>query len=76
MRPNPLADPNAPEYTLIPSSPRSVEACFRLGIDPLELQFHPIEYYRRPLEDLDIAQIRYERNEQVRQVTMTCQTGG
>jgi len=62
-----INDPNAPEYTLIPSSPRSVEACFRLGIDPLELQFHPIEYYRRPLEDLDIAQIRYERNEQVRQ---------
>ena len=62
------SDPNAPEYALIPSSPRSVEACFRLGIDPLELQFHPIEHYKRPLEDIDIAQIRYERNEQVRQV--------
>jgi hypothetical protein len=63
-------DPNAPEYALIPTSPRSVEACFRLGIDPIELQFHPIDYYQRAGEDHDIAQIRYERNEHVRQVRL------
>ena len=62
------ADPTAPEYALIPSSPRSVESCFRLGIDPIELQFHPVEWYKRAGEDDDIAQIRYERNENVRQV--------
>mmetsp|Transcript_36136 Transcript_36136/g.80419 ORF Transcript_36136/g.80419 Transcript_36136/m.80419 type:complete len:530 (-) Transcript_36136:827-2416(-) len=62
-----INDPNAPETALIPSSPRSVEACFRLGIDPIELQFHPIQWYTRPGEDEDIARIRYEKNEHVRQ---------
>lgn len=62
-----INDPNAPETSLIPSSPRSVEACFRLGIDPVELQFQPPEFFRRAGEDDDIARLRYEKNEGVRQ---------
>lgn len=62
-----INDPNAPEQALIPNSPRSVEACFRLGIDPVELQFHPIEYYQRVGEDHEVAEIRYEKCENARQ---------
>lgn len=62
------ADPNAPETSLIPTSPRSVEACFRMGVDPVELQYHPPDYFKRPGEDEDIARLRYEKNETVRQV--------
>ncbi len=66
------ADPNAEEATLLPTSPRSVESCFRLGIDPLDLQFHPVPWYRRQGEDEDIAKIRYEKCEAVRQVRISC----
>lgn len=62
-----MNDPDAPEQALIPSSPRSVEACFRLGIDPVELQYHPVEHYKRHGEDEEVAEIRYEKNENVRQ---------
>lgn len=62
-----INDPNAPEQALIPNSPRSIEACFRLGIDPVELQFHPIEFYRRVGEDEEVAEIRYEKCENSRQ---------
>ncbi len=67
-----FADPTAPEQVLIPSSPRSVEACFRLGIDPVDLQYHPPAWYKRK-EDADdeVSQLRYERNEAVRQVCVT-----
>lgn len=60
-------DPNAPEMSLIPTSPRSVESCFRLGIDPLELQFHPIVFYKYTGDTDEIAKLRFEKNEQVRQ---------
>jgi hypothetical protein len=64
------ADPNAPEQALIPTSPRSVEACFQLGIDPVDLQYHPIEWYKRKEDaDEDVSRLRYERNESVRQVS-------
>ncbi|KAG2495718.1 hypothetical protein HYH03_006318 [Edaphochlamys debaryana] len=59
-------DPNAPEAALIPTSPRSVEACFRLGVDPIELQFHPIAFYKYAGDTDEIARLRYEKNEQVR----------
>eukprot|EP00798_Chlamydomonas_sp_ICE-L_P017638 gene17640-23981_t len=62
-----INDPNSEETSLIPSSPRSVQACFKLGIDPLELQYHPATWYRRPAEDEDISQLRYEKCEGVRQ---------
>lgn len=65
-----INDPNAEESSLIPSSPRSVESCFLLGIDPIELQFHPVSWYRRQGEDEDIARIRYEKCEGVRQERM------
>ncbi|MEW5303604.1 MAG: hypothetical protein WDW36_006280 [Sanguina aurantia] len=61
------SDPTSPESQLIPTSPRSVEACFRLGIDPVEIQFRPASLYRRNGEDDSIAQMRYERSEQFRQ---------
>lgn len=59
-------DPNAPEQALIPTSPRSVEACFRLGIDPLELQFHPIAFYKYTGDTEELVKLRYEKHEQVR----------
>ncbi|PNH02193.1 hypothetical protein TSOC_011856, partial [Tetrabaena socialis] len=61
-----INDPNAPEQALIPSSPRSVESCFRLGVDPLELQYHPIAFYKYTGDTDEIAKLRYEKNEQVR----------
>uniref|UniRef100_A0A7S0UY20 Uncharacterized protein n=1 Tax=Polytomella parva TaxID=51329 RepID=A0A7S0UY20_9CHLO len=60
-------DPNAPEQSLIPTSPRSVEACFRLGIDPIELQYHPIVHYKYAGDSVEVARIRYEKYEAVRQ---------
>ncbi|KAG1662076.1 hypothetical protein FOA52_011551 [Chlamydomonas sp. UWO 241] len=63
---DPTASTSDPS-SLIPSSPRSVEACFRCGIDPLELAYQPATYFKRPLEDEDISQMRYEKNEAVRQ---------
>ena len=42
-----------------------------MGIDPVELQFHPVDFFRRAGEDDDIAQLRYEKNEGVRQVRHT-----
>ncbi len=65
-----LADPTAPEQALIPSSPRSVEACFRLGVDPVDLQYHPPAWYARKEDaDNEVSQLRYDRNEAVRQVS-------
>ncbi|KAG1681357.1 hypothetical protein FOA52_007405 [Chlamydomonas sp. UWO 241] len=61
-------DPSAPESALIPTSPRSVEACLRLGVDPIELQFHPVSFFKRPMEDPDVTKLRFEKNEAVRQV--------
>eukprot|EP00955_Chlamydomonas_euryale_P117100 366454-Chlamydomonas_euryale.AAC.15 len=55
------------DSSLIPSSPRSVEACFRSGIDPLELMYQPVAYYKRPCEDEEVSQMRYEKHEVVRQ---------
>ena len=65
-----LADPNALESSLVPTSPRSVEACFRLGLDPVEMQFHPLTFYKRAGEDEDCSRVRFERNEAVRQVML------
>lgn len=62
-----MNDPSSPESQLIPNSPRSVEACFRLGIDPIDLQYHPMEHYQRVGEDIEVAEIRYEKSENVRQ---------
>lgn len=61
------ADPNASEAQLIPTSPRSVDACCRLGIDPIELQYKPLQAFRKHGEDIELAQIRYEHHEALRQ---------
>lgn len=60
------ADPNAGEQQLIPTSPRSVDACCRLGIDPIELQYKPLHAFRKPGEDSELCQIRFEHHEELR----------
>eukprot|EP00798_Chlamydomonas_sp_ICE-L_P007903 gene7903-1115_t len=65
-----INDPNSDETSLIPTSPRSVQACFNLGIDPIELQYHPASWYARPAEDEDLSKLRYELSEGVRQERM------
>ncbi|KAF5839744.1 hypothetical protein DUNSADRAFT_18746 [Dunaliella salina] len=63
-----INDPNAPEQALIPTSPRSVQACFRLGVDPVDLQFHPVHWYKQKEDaDEEVTRLRYERYEAVRQ---------
>lgn len=61
-------EPARPEAQLIPTSPRSVEACFRLGLDPLELAFKPLAAFKRPGEPTEMAQKRFEHQEHLRQV--------
>jgi hypothetical protein len=65
----PIADPtgSAADSSLIPTSPRSVQSCLVLGIDPTDLAFRPANFYRRFGEDMDVSQLRFERNERVRQ---------
>ncbi|KAJ9526547.1 hypothetical protein QJQ45_017698 [Haematococcus lacustris] len=63
-----INDPNADEQALVPSSPRSVEACFRLGLDPHDLQYHPVKWYAKKEDvDGDVTHARFERFEYVRQ---------
>lgn len=46
-----------------------MQACFQLGIDPVDLQFHPLSFYKhREDADEDVTKLRYERYEAVRQV--------
>ncbi|KAF8064553.1 AVT1D [Scenedesmus sp. PABB004] len=52
---------------LIPTSPRSIEACFRLGVDPLELAFRPASAFRRAGESEELAALRFQHHEQLRQ---------
>jgi hypothetical protein len=65
---HPDADPAVPEVHLIPTSPRSIEACFRLGIDPIELQYKPAKHFQRPGESGELADMRYSHHETLRQV--------
>lgn len=48
------ADPRA-LGSLEPTSPRSVEACLRLGIEPASLQFRPLETFQLSREAGDLA---------------------
>lgn len=62
------ADPNSAAATaLIPTSPKSIEACFRLGIDPLELAFRPASAFNKAGESDELKQLRFEHHEQLRQ---------
>ncbi len=54
--------------SLEPTSPRSVEACLRLGIEPFELHFMPPDVFAEEFGDKELAQIAYNHHERVRQV--------
>lgn len=63
-----IADPNASSSVLIPTSPKSIEACFRLGIDPLELAYKPLPMFKKAEESEELTQLRFQHHEQLRQV--------
>ena len=54
---------------LLPTSPRSVEACLRLGIDPDTLAPRPLEYYLLRERNPDLAQLAFEHEERQRQAS-------
>ena len=54
---------------LEPSSPRSVEACLHLGIDPADLRRIPLEVYLSRERVPDLAQLLYTAAEKLRQVS-------
>ena len=56
----------------VPTSPRSVEACLRLGIDPFNLVHRPLDAFKSREEDEDIAKYRWQQYENARQVTAMC----
>lgn len=64
----PLADPSG-RGSLEPTSPRSVEACLRLGIEPSELHFMPMDVFLARFKESDLAEIAYSHHETVRQVS-------
>ncbi|WIA18967.1 hypothetical protein OEZ85_003636 [Tetradesmus obliquus] len=61
------ADANASSSVLLPTSPKSIEACFRLGIDPLELAFKPQTAFKKPGESDELVNMRFQHHEQLRQ---------
>ncbi|GMH33873.1 hypothetical protein BSKO_01707 [Bryopsis sp. KO-2023] len=60
-------DPKATSRSIVPTSPRSVEACFRLGIDPVELLYKPANVFQTPGEAPELAQFRFDHHEALRQ---------
>jgi hypothetical protein len=51
------------------TSPRSVEACLQLGIDPPDLRYRPLEYFLKQEHGIeDLAELAYQFHEGVRQV--------
>jgi hypothetical protein len=61
-------EPSRPDSALIPTSPRSVEACFRLGLDPLDLVYRPLAAFKRPGEPAELTEKRHAHHEALRQV--------
>lgn len=53
---------------LVPTSPRSVDACLKLGIDPASLRHIPLEAYTAWERDPELAQMAYDSEEALRQV--------
>lgn len=51
-----------------PTSPRSVDACLRLGIEPDELKFITKQHFLKNLEDPDLAELAFKHHETIRQV--------
>ena len=68
------ADPNAVS-SLEPTSPRSVDACLRLGIEPCELKFIALDHFVKNLGDKDLADLAFKHHETVRQVATLLTTG-
>ena len=58
--------------SLEPTSPRSVEACLRLGIEPHELHYVPAEVFAQELGARDLGAIAFKHHEAVRQVHQSC----
>eukprot|EP00347_Sterkiella_histriomuscorum_P002584 403367581 len=48
------------------NSPRSLEACARLGLNPKELVFKPMEEFKDKNLEQDIVKMRYQHHEQKR----------
>lgn len=53
--------------SLEPTSPRSVEACLRLGIEPGSLRYRPRDAFQLAGQASDLAELAYNFNEAVRQ---------
>ena len=63
----PPADPRS--GSLEPTSPRSVEACLRLGVEPSELRHVPMEWFLHVEHgDHELADIAYKHCETIRTV--------
>ena len=52
---------------LDPTSPRSVEAFLRHGLEPEELRLHTLQQYQALLHELDLAELAQKYQEQIRQ---------
>jgi hypothetical protein len=54
------------------TSPRSVEACLHLGIEPADLIFRNLDYFiKQENNEVDLAALAYDFHEGTRQVTDT-----
>lgn len=62
-----LADANN-TASLEPTSPRSVDACLHLGIEPSELKFIAQSHFLKNLGDKDLAELAFKHHETIRQV--------
>ena len=49
-----------------PNSPRSLEACLTLGIDPRELIYRPVDFFASPNLTEDLQKMKYEKFERIR----------
>lgn len=55
-----------PDASLFPTSPRSVAACLRLGIDPSALRYIPYERFFNKYRRHDLAKVAFEHYESSR----------
>ena len=58
-----------------PTSPRSVDACLQLGIEPCELKFIPQHHFLKNLGDADLAELAFKHHENTRQVCSASRIG-
>ncbi|KAK9817058.1 hypothetical protein WJX72_008938 [[Myrmecia] bisecta] len=59
-------DPKA-SGSLEPTSPRSVEACLRLGLEPAELRYRSLESFQKENQLEELAQLAFKHCETIRQ---------